>query len=93
MSSKLSHSLERSQKDEEDPRPDAPNLTFGELSGSEPAGAQESPAVRRVKLAFARTFPRTYQVTSKVLLYLRGPRPKRDLDRTSCLVTTNRLSI
>ena len=85
MSSELSSSIERSPKDEES-HPDVPILTTDELGGSQRQETQERPVVRRAKLAFARTFPRTYRVTSKTLLYLRGPRPKRDLDRTSCLV-------
>ena len=86
MSSELSNSTERSRKDE-DSRTDVPILTLGELGGSEPTQTQERTVVRRVKLAFARSFPRMYRITSKTLLYLRGPRPKRDLDRASCLVT------
>lgn len=85
MSSELSYSIERCQKDEEESRPNVPILALNEISGSEPTEAQERPVVRRAKLAFARDFPRTYRLTSKVLLYLRGPRPKRDLDRASCL--------
>jgi len=87
MSSELSYSVERSHKDEESTRPDVPILTLGESSELEPTETQERPAVRRAKLAFSRAFPRTYRTTSKALLYLRGPRPKRDLDRTFCLVT------
>jgi hypothetical protein len=87
MSSEISYSIGRSQKDEESSRPNVPIPTLGEPGGLEPTETQERPTVHRAKLAFSRALPRTYRVTSKALLYLRGPRPKRDLDRASCLVT------
>jgi len=83
MSSDLTSSLEGSRKDEEFPHPHTPDLALRELGGLEPTPAQEKPLFRGAKLALARKFPRTYRVTSKALLYLRGPRPKRDLDRAS----------
>ena len=85
MSSDHSSSLIESLKDEESPRPHTPSLALAELAGSEPAQTQERPLFRRAKFAIARKFPGTYRVTSKALLYLRGPRPKRDLDRGSRL--------
>lgn len=85
MSSDHSSSLIESLKDEESPRPHTPSLALAELAGSEPAQTQERPLFRRAKFALARKFPGTYRVTSKALLYLRGPRPKRDLDRGSRL--------
>ena len=81
MASEFSSSIERSQKDEEASRSDVPVL------GSEPSEAQERPVVRNINHAFARKFPRAYRTTSKALLYLRGPRPKRDLGGKLCLVT------
>jgi len=81
MSSDLSSSLEGSRKGEESPHSHTPDLVLGELGGLEPTQTQERPLFRRAKLALARKFPRTYRVTSKALLYLRGPRLKRDLDR------------
>ena len=90
MSSEVSYSIERSQKDEENSRSDVPILPLGESGGPEATGTRERPAARRakrLKLALSRAFPRTYRVTSRALFYLRGPRPKRDLDRESCLVT------
>ena len=39
--------------------------------------------MRKAKLTFAHTFPRMYRAISNGLLYLGGPRPKRDLDRES----------
>jgi hypothetical protein len=88
MSSDISYSMERGQKDEECSRSDIPTSTAtGELGGSEATGTKERPVVRRVKLAFARHLPKTYRMTSKVLLYLKGPRPKRDLDRAFYFVT------
>lgn len=89
MFSETSSSLERSQKDEEASHPDVPIIALSELGGLGPTQTQERPATRRVKLAFARKFPRTYRVTSKALLYLRGPLPKRDLDRASRFVTSS----
>ena len=83
MASEIPHSIARGQKDEENPHSDAPTLV------AEPLDTQEKPAVRSIKLAFARNFPRTYRITSKVLLYLRGPRPKRDLDGAFLSCDTN----
>ena len=83
MSSELSSSPEMSRKDEEAPSPDIPVLALNELGRLETTETQKRPAVHRAKLAFARNFPRTYRVASKVVLYLRGPRPKRDLERAS----------
>lgn len=84
MSSEISYSIGRSQKDEEASRSDAPILATDESDGAETRGRRIS---HNIRLAFARNLPRTYRVTSKVFLYLRGPRPKRDLDRACCLVT------
>lgn len=87
MSSDISYSMERGQKDEVYSHSDIPtSAATGELGGSKPTGAKERPIARRVKLALARHLPKTYRTASKVLLYLRGPRPKRDLDRTFSLV-------
>ena len=88
MFSETSSSLERSQKDEAS-HPDVPIIALSELGGLGPTQTQERPATRGVKLAFARKFTRTYRVTSKALLYLRGPLPKRDLDRASRFVTSS----
>lgn len=96
MSPELSHSTEGSQKDEEASRLSTPILPLGKFGRPGPLGAQGRPAVRKAKLALAHTFPRTYRAVSKGLLYLRGPRPKRDLERASCPVLScdiNRLPI
>jgi len=85
MSSDNSSSLEGSRKDEESSLSRTPSLALVELGGSEPTQTQERPLFRGAKLALARKFPGTYRVTSKALLYLKGPRPKRDLDRASRL--------
>lgn len=74
MDSEIPYSITRGQKDEEGSHSDVPILE-PELSET-----QERPIVRNFKHAFARNLPRTYRTTSKALLYLRGPRPKRDLD-------------
>lgn len=81
MVSETSCSIARSQKDEEGSRSDV------QIHGFEPSETQERPDVRKIKRAFARNLPRTYRMTSKAILYLRGPRPKRDLDGAFCLVT------
>lgn len=81
MASEISYSITRSQKDEEGSRSGI------QMLGSGPSEAQERPLVRRIKHAFARNLPRTHRMASKALLYLRGPRPKRDLDRAFGIVT------
>lgn len=80
MSSEISYSIERSRKDEENPRPDVSALPLGESGESEQTETRERLVMHKIESAFARHLPRTYQIASKVLLYLRGPRPKRDLD-------------
>src|SRR5258705_2916476 len=81
MPSEISYPIARNQKDEEASRSD-PTMLW-----SEHPVTQQKPVLRKIKRAFARNFPRAYRLTSRTLLYLRGPRPKRDLDGTSCLVT------
>ena len=84
MSSEISYSAERNKNDEESCRSEVPTL----------AKTQEKPGVtHKIKLVCARSFPRTYRTTSKVLLYLRGPRPKRDLDRAFPSCDTHCFSI
>ena len=81
MASEISQSIGKSQRDEEGSRSDVTILS------SEPSKPEERPVVRRVRSAFAHNFPRTYRITSKALLYLRGPRPKQDLERAFFLAT------
>lgn len=86
MSPELSHSAEGNQKDEEASRLGTPILPLDKFGRPGPLQTQETPAIRKAKLAFAHAFPGTYRAASKALLYLRGPRPKRDSDRASCPV-------